>query len=206
VSSSVPPSHSFPIKPHRDHHIFPIVPNTVNSATVGILRRFIGSGDPLAPSLLLKNPWCVVSLTDLSFYTGNHRSCPIVRRRSPHRPPFATTPSVTRLGEPQLPCPCPAVYPIPTGALGEDLAAPRPPAHRRESRHHVSSGSGDRPERTPSAPRRHGLAGPHWSWQSGPVPIWPSELSGLPKREHRMPWAECEVQYCAAVLIFFNLF
>jgi hypothetical protein len=179
----------------------------VNGATVGILHRFVGSGDPLAPlSVAQENPWCFVSLTNLSFSTGDRRSCPTAHHRSPHRPPSAITPSVTRLGEPQLPCPCPADYTIPTGALGEDLAAPRPPACRRESHHHVSFGRGDRPERAPSAPRRHGLAGPQWSWQPGPVPIRPSELSGPPTHEHRRPWAECEAQYCAAILIFFSIY
>jgi hypothetical protein len=169
-----------------------LFPTAVNSATVGILHRFVGSGDPMAPSLWLKKPWCVASLTDLFFSAGDHRSCPAARRRSPHRPPSATTPSVTCLGEPQLPCPCPADYPIPTGGLDEDLAAPRPPARRRESRHRVSSGCGDPREHALSAPRRHGLAGPQWSWQPGLVPIWPSELRGPPPREHRRPWAECE--------------
>jgi hypothetical protein len=46
---------------------------------------------------------------------------------------------------------------------------------------------------------RHGLAGPPWSWQPGPVLIWPSELSGPPTREHHRPWAECEAQYSGAV-------
>jgi hypothetical protein len=147
---------------------------------------------PWPPSMLLKKPWCIASLTDLSFSTDDHQSCPAARHRLPHRPPSATTPSVTRLGEPQLPCPYPADYPIPTGALGEELAAPRPLARRWESCHHVSSGHGDRPERAPSAPRQHGLAGPQWSWQPGSVPIQPSELSGPPTREHRRPWAECE--------------
>jgi hypothetical protein len=72
-----------------------------------------------------------------------------------------------RLGEPQLPCPCPADYPIPTGALGEDLAAPQAPTRQRELRCCVGFGRSDRPERAPSAPRRHGLAGPQWPWAAG---------------------------------------
>jgi hypothetical protein len=168
---------------------------------------FVDSSAPVTPwppSLLLKKPWCVASLTDLFFSTGDSRSYPAARRRSSHRPPSATTPSVTRLGEPQLPCPCLADYPTHTGALGEDLAAPRPPTRRQESCHRVSSGRSDHPERAPSAPRRHGLAGSQWSWQLSPVPIQPSELSGPPTREHRRPWAECKAR--AAVLIFSNLF
>jgi hypothetical protein len=132
---------------------------------------FIDSSAPVTPfpppSLLLKKPWCVASLTDLFSSAGNHRSCPTARCHSPHRPPSATTPTVTRLGEPQLPCPCNADYPIPTGALGKDLAAPRPPAHRRESRRCVDSGRGDRPEHAPSAPHWPGLAGPQWPWAAG---------------------------------------
>jgi hypothetical protein len=153
---------------------------------------------------LLKKPWCVASLTDLSFSTGDRRSCPAAHRHSPHRSPSATTPSVMRLSEPQLPCPCPADYPIPTGGLGEDLATPQPPARRRESHHRVSSGRGDRPECTPSVPLRHGLAGPQWSWQLGPMPIQPSELSRPSTREPHRPWAECEAQYCVTVRIFFQ--
>jgi hypothetical protein len=41
--------------------------------------------------------------------------------------------------------------------------------------------SGDRPAR---AHRRHGLVGPLWLRQPGPVPIQPSELSGPPTCEH----------------------
>jgi hypothetical protein len=59
--------------------------------------------------------------------------------------------------------------------------------------------SAETASRAPSASRRHGLAGPPWSWQPGPVPIRPGELSGPPTREHHRPWAECEAQYCAVV-------
>jgi hypothetical protein len=95
-------------------------------------------------------------------------SCPAVHRCSPAPAAFRHHPLVTRLGEPQLPCPCPADSPIPTGALGEDLVAPWPPARRRETRRRVGSERGGRLGRAPNAPPRHGLAGPQWSWQPGP--------------------------------------
>jgi hypothetical protein len=156
---------------------------------------FVDSSAPVTPcpppSLLLKKPWCVASLTDLFFSASDHRICPAARRRSPHRLPSATTPSVTCLGEPQLPSPCPADYPIPTGALGEDLTAPRPPARWWESRRCVGSG------RWP---------GHNGRGQQAAVPFRPSELSQPLTCERRRPWAECEAQYCATVLIFSNLF
>jgi hypothetical protein len=66
--TSSPPQHREP----RGINSFLAV---MNMATVGILYRFVGSGDPLASlSLFFKKPRCVVSLTCLFSSTGDHRS------------------------------------------------------------------------------------------------------------------------------------
>jgi hypothetical protein len=67
---------------------FPIVPHRGEQCHCG--GFFIDSSalvTPWPPSLLLKKPWCVASLTDLFFSAGDHRSCPAARCHSTHRPP-----------------------------------------------------------------------------------------------------------------------
>jgi hypothetical protein len=123
-------------------------------------------------------------------------------RRADHLLP--APPSRRPPGERPSPRLCPAPPPSPAGANPNSAPAPCPMAGHRRLCHRGGPVRGDRPERAPSALRRNGLAGPQWSWQPGPVPIWPSELSGPPTREHHRPWAECEAQYCAVVLIFFQ--
>jgi hypothetical protein len=94
-----------------------------------------------------------------------------------------------------------------------DLLLPTPPSRRPPDERPsprlcpapTPSPAGANPTGAPAPCPTGGLAGPPWSWQPGPVPIRPSELSGMPTHEHRRPWDECEAQYCAAVLIFFIL-
>jgi hypothetical protein len=106
-----------------------------------------------------------------------------------HAPPSRRPP-----GERSSPQLCSAPTPSPAGANPTGAPAHCPTAGRWWPRHRIGPVRGDRPAHAPSAPRRHGLAGPPWSWQPGPVPIRPSELSGPPAREHHRPWAECEAQ------------
>jgi hypothetical protein len=119
----VPPGNSFPTKTRRDRRIS-IFSAAVNSATVGILRRFAGSGDPLGSlSLFPKKPWCVANHTGLFFSAGDHRSSPAL--------PCPALPCVTvrhagRLPLPHhradawvsaFPCTLPGVLPSPHSCL-----------------------------------------------------------------------------------------
>jgi hypothetical protein len=117
-------------------------------------------------------------------------------RPPPHRILSATPPSRHLLGEPLPLSPCPAHPPLNVGAYTGRHFPPRPPGCRRAPRYRAAPCAVTAQERRSPAP---GAVGSRL-----PRPFWPSELSGPPAHERRMPWAECEAQYCAAVLIIFQ--